>query len=600
MRFFLYARKSTDEDDRQLLSIDAQLREVRELAAREKVAIVREFVESRTAKQPGRPIFNEMLDAIESGEADGILSWHPDRLARNSVDGGRIIYLLDIGKLDSLKFPNFWFENTPQGKFMLNIAFGQSKYYVDNLSENIRRGFREKLARGEFPGRPPVGYLNHPRLRTIVVDDEKAPLIRRLFETYAEGTHSYQNLSDLARDWGLRNHVGNPVRLNKIPEILAHPFYIGQFVVKGEIHQGTHEPIIPKKLFDRVQEVMKRRGWKVTRQPEDPFAFLGLVQCVECGGAITAERQKGHHYYRCTKKVGPCGQGRYSREEILAEQMRDTLRGISISDDWTATMLEQVEKDRAGAFRNSSATVAEKKERLAAVQAKLSRLLNAMLEGVVSRDEYTTAKQSLIAEKTSLEADLAEVQAQGNVWLEPLAEYIRRANQAEKALFSDRLEDLRDFHRKIGSNLFLSDPKRKADARSASALGAPVSNPPSPGLRRASPRKSSAERRRGGCAARALLRQDFGGQAPARNPSLSCVPPAKSGFLAFPASPSSVAALSPKSSAKVRARPAPVLLVKFPEPWGLWATMPKSSGWWTYYRVARTYFIEKMAKKAAS
>ena len=141
-KFFLYARKSTDEQDRQILSIEAQIAEVKEFALREGLEFVKIFVESQTAKEPGRPIFNEMLSRIEKGEANGILAWHPDRLARNSVDGGRIIYLIDTGKIQELKFPTFWFENTPQGKFMLNIAFGQSKYYVDNLSENVKRGLR--------------------------------------------------------------------------------------------------------------------------------------------------------------------------------------------------------------------------------------------------------------------------------------------------------------------------------------------------------------------------------------------------------------------------------------------------------------------------
>ena len=151
-KFFLYARKSTDEPDRQVLSIEAQIAEVKEFALREGLDIVKTFVESQTAKEPGRPIFNDMLSRIEKGEANGILAWHPDRLARNSVDGGRIIYLIDTGKIRELKFPTFWFENTPQGKFMLNIAFGQSKYYVDNLSENVKRGLRQKVRRGEYPG----------------------------------------------------------------------------------------------------------------------------------------------------------------------------------------------------------------------------------------------------------------------------------------------------------------------------------------------------------------------------------------------------------------------------------------------------------------
>ena len=127
-KYFLYARKSTEEDDRQVMSIEAQLFELREFARRENLEILTEFQESKSAKTPGRDSFNEMLLRIESGEANGILAWHPDRLARNSIDGGRVIYAVDTEKLVSLRFPTFWFEPTPQGLFMLQVAFGQSKY----------------------------------------------------------------------------------------------------------------------------------------------------------------------------------------------------------------------------------------------------------------------------------------------------------------------------------------------------------------------------------------------------------------------------------------------------------------------------------------
>ncbi len=137
-QYFLYARKSSDSEERQVLSIESQIAELKLFAEKERLTIKEIFTESKTAKVPGRPIFNDMMERIERGEAQGIIAWHPDRLARNSVDGGRIIYFLDTEHIKALKFPTFWFENTPQGKFMLNIAFGQSKYYVDNLSENIR------------------------------------------------------------------------------------------------------------------------------------------------------------------------------------------------------------------------------------------------------------------------------------------------------------------------------------------------------------------------------------------------------------------------------------------------------------------------------
>ena len=132
MRYFLYARKSTDEEDRQILSIEAQVTEVKEYAIKENLQIVQEFIESKSAKVPGRPIFNEMMSLLQKSKADAILAWHPDRLARNSLDGGKIIYLVDKDVIKDLRFPTYRFDNTAQGKFMLSIAFGQSKYYVDN------------------------------------------------------------------------------------------------------------------------------------------------------------------------------------------------------------------------------------------------------------------------------------------------------------------------------------------------------------------------------------------------------------------------------------------------------------------------------------
>ena len=187
MKYIVYSRKSTDEKDRQILSIEAQIAELKELATRENLEIVEYIEESKTAKVPGREQFDKVLAKIGKGEAQGIISWHPDRLARNSIDGGKIIYLLDTGKLLDLKFPTFWFDNTPQGKFMLSIAFGQSKYYIDNLSENVKRGLRQKLRNGVYPGKAPWGYSNNEKLGSIEIDPIESKVIKKAFELFANG-----------------------------------------------------------------------------------------------------------------------------------------------------------------------------------------------------------------------------------------------------------------------------------------------------------------------------------------------------------------------------------------------------------------------------
>src|SRR3989338_6316787 len=250
MKYFIYARKSTEDDDRKILSIESQLSELKEFAAKEKLEIVASLCEAKTAKEPGRIIFGEMLKRIEKGEAEGILAWHPDRLARNSIDGGQIIYLLDTGQLKDLKFPTFWFDSTPQGKFMLNIAFGQSKYYVDNLSENVRRGQRQKCRRGEWPTKAPLGYLNNPTdKRRVNIDPIKVPLVKKAFELYSTGDYTLKALAKYLKDASLRNSKGNVLAKTCVQNMLKKHFYYGTFYYRGEYHEGNYEPIISKSLF---------------------------------------------------------------------------------------------------------------------------------------------------------------------------------------------------------------------------------------------------------------------------------------------------------------------------------------------------------------
>ncbi|MBU4480837.1 recombinase family protein [Patescibacteria group bacterium] len=202
--------------------------------------------EAQTAKEPGRKVFGEMLDRICAGEASGILAWHPDRLARNSIDGGKIIYLLDTGKLLDLKFPTFWFDSTPQGKFMLSIAFGQSKYYIDNLSENIKRGHRQKLRKGIWPGFAPLGYLNNHRTKEIDLDKEKSPFIKKAFELYATGEYTLKAVRQFLADSGISSYRKRPLSVSCVQRFLKNHFYYGVFRFNNEFYQGSHEPIISK------------------------------------------------------------------------------------------------------------------------------------------------------------------------------------------------------------------------------------------------------------------------------------------------------------------------------------------------------------------
>ena len=397
-----------------------------------------------------------MLSLIESGKADGIISWHPDRLARNSVDGGKIIHFVDRSLIKSLRFPTFWFEPTPQGLFMLNIAFGQSKYFVDNLRENVKRGLRQKIRNGVWPGWAPVGYLNNPKTRMIDIDKEKSGKVKKLFELYSTSKYTLKSLANWCKEKGLRGNLGKEIVISNVQKILTNPFYIGLMKYRGEIFEGQHEPIISKKLFDKCQEVMSKRG-KVQEVRKHNFAFLGLLKCASCGASITAEIQKGHNYYRCTKKKGLCQEKHYLREELLSEQVKSFLQKVSLSSQDTEKVLAALEAEQEKAKQQTQSKVESLKEQLKQVEIKLGKLLDIYLADALSTEEYSAKKQELLSQKVRLHEKITDFEQKGLSWLEPAREFVLSLNQATKLVKTENKKEMTTFLKNIGSNHILQN-----------------------------------------------------------------------------------------------------------------------------------------------
>lgn len=472
-KYILYARKSTDVEDKQVLSIEAQLVELRAYAHNENLQIIDELVEKKSAKTPGRPVFAELLKRIERGEANGIIAWHPDRLARNSVDGGQIVYLLDQTHLSNLKFPTFWFENTSQGKFMLSIAFGQSKYYVDNLSENTKRGLRQKVRRGEMPGRAPLGYINDMRTKTVVVDKRRAPLVVEAFERYARGDQRLQDIANFLASNGIKTKGGRPLKKDQIAKMLTNPFYYGHFRYAGEVFEGKHTPIVSKKLFDTVQTVFDRRRHKRTTKTNEPKPLCGLLRCGSCGMMITGEnqtkRQKNgnvHHYvyYHCTKKrkTTPRCPEPHIREELLDEQLSAMLREYAMPSAWADKLRELMDADQVDEQTRNAAQTAHLQASIAQLAAKLQRLLDSYLDQDIDRDTYINKKAEMMSQKKSFEEKLSKLMLSQNLWLEPMKKWIETAVSICKIANSNDLIAKKSLCLDIfGSNLVLENKKAR-------------------------------------------------------------------------------------------------------------------------------------------
>ncbi len=464
-RYFVYARKSTDDSSRQIRSIGDQIGEVKDLADRAGLEVVETFVERQSAKVPGRLVFNEMLDRIERGEANGIIAWHPDRLARNWVDGGRVIHLLDAGKLVDLRFPTFTFEPSAQGKFMLGMMFSQSKYYVDNLSENIRRGKRRKILDGYWPSSAPAGYMVEPGTKRIVPDPVNAPLVKEMFELYASGDYTIQHLRAIMEDRGLRGRRGRPLSLARVQHALQNPFYYGVMRFRGEYYEGKHTPLTTQAIFDRCREVMNERSNNVGPSRR-PYFLLGLMRCGVCGCAVTMERQKGHCYLRCTKKRGPCSQP-YTREEVVIGQMRDALRIAGISEPFAQRLWASLDREAA----NDSAAVAKERERLEraleSCEAKRKRLNELCVDQAISVEEYRELKNKLVDEAKRLAEEIAHIQSGVTGWLEPAKSLVTQSLKATCVAEGGSPAEAAGLFKKVGSNLTLRDRRLKWEPRGA-------------------------------------------------------------------------------------------------------------------------------------
>ncbi|MCE9585618.1 recombinase family protein [Candidatus Nomurabacteria bacterium] len=347
IKYVLYARKSTESEERQVLSIDSQVKEMLSLAEKEGLDVVEIRRESHSAKESGqRPVYKEILEDVRHGRFNGILTWAPDRLSRNAGDLGSIVDLMDQQFLLEIRTYGQHFKNSPNEKFLLMILCSQAKLENDNKSVNVKRGLRTRAEMGLRPGVAPTGYLNQKmtdRKCEVLIDPERASTIKKMFEKVAYEKCSGRKIYNWLRfDLNFRTAVGKKhLSLGNLYKILDNPFYYGVFEYpkkSGNWYTGKHEPLITKELFDLVQEQIKSN---VLRVENKEFAFTKMMTCGLCGSGITADekfkkQQNGnvhrYVYYGCTKAKGEHCKCGYTEEKELIKQFELLLEDISINE----------------------------------------------------------------------------------------------------------------------------------------------------------------------------------------------------------------------------------------------------------------------------
>lgn len=374
-KYVLYARKSTESDEKQALSIDSQIKEMLRIAERDTLEIVDIRRESHSAKDSGqRPVFNEILTDIRSSRYTGILTWAPDRLSRNAGDLGSLVDLMDQKLLLEIRTFGQKFANNPNEKFLLMILCSQAKLENDNKSLNVKRGLRTRIEMGLWPGHAPTGYLSEKRVDRkcqVLLDTERAPVIKQIFEKYVYEEWSGRKIFHwLKFDLNFRTKYQHHLSLSNIYIILQNHFYYGMLEYpkgSGTLHPGKHEPIISRELFIAAQNRLKRD--EVKRESKE-FAFTKLMICGLCGSGITAEEKykqlkngttARYVYYGCTDNKTKCCKNPYIREEELINQLIQIIDKIDVNEIGMRHKFEE-EIKRYDKFRKEVLGVIEKIE----------------------------------------------------------------------------------------------------------------------------------------------------------------------------------------------------------------------------------------------
>ena len=483
IKYFVYCRKSSESEDRQVLSIEAQTNELEKLAKNLNLTVLDVLTESRSAKAPGRPVFNQMMQKISDGEAQGIICWKLDRLARNPIDDGVIRWSLQNGILKHIKsFDGDYFPG--DNVLTMSVEFGMANQFIRDLIMNTKRGLMAKAKQGWYPGVAKPGYINEKYsdkgTKRVLKDPERFNLIRKAWDLILTGNPVSQILDKLNNEWAYRTlgrrKLGNkPMARSRLYDVFTDTFYYGEYEYPkgtGNWHQGKHEPMITKEEYDRTQFLLGRKG--KPRSKKHDFAFTGQIRCGECGAMITAEekwkRQKNgnvHHYiyYHCTKKKNPdCTQGSVEIKE-LENQIDELLSKIEINEKYKNLAIEYLNETNDKEIESRESIRNSQKKEYDHCLKEIDNLLKLKISpenndgNLLNDEEYKNKKVELIKNKNRLEELINDTGQRVEKWIIEAEKVYDFACFARIRFAKSDQQTKKEILSALGQNLLLKDEK---------------------------------------------------------------------------------------------------------------------------------------------
>ena len=434
MKYIIYCRKSSEAEDRQVLSIESQVNELKRLAEKENLIIDKVYKESMSAKAPERPVFNEMMKYIKENNNNlSLLVWKLDRLSRNPVDGGNLIWLLDTEDIKEIRTYEKIYKNISDDKFIMNIDFGMSKKFIDDLSVNVKRGNKAKLENGGWLGRAPLGYKNNKIDRTIIVDRKISKYVIKAFELYASGNHSIKEIVNILYSEGLRTKTGLTVKKATIHRMLNNPVYCGIMARNGKYYHGNHKPLIDQKLFDKAQNVLLNKTR--TKKQKLFFTYRGFMKC-SCGCVYTASQKKGHDYYYCTNGKGNCEtHKRYERSENIDKLIVNIFDEIKFSREIIEIAYEASKEKSLKNKDYFESSKSNFETELKFVRQKRNKLLDSYLSELIDKNVYEAKIKELGNDEVVIKSQIKNFKRENpndKITLEQVKKVFLTANTAKK------------------------------------------------------------------------------------------------------------------------------------------------------------------------
>ena len=475
IQYFLYARKSSESEDRQIQSIDDQVNRLKQLADDLHLNIKEIYTESKSAKKPhNRPIFEELIDRIEKGEAGGILCWQINRLSRNPIDSGIISWHLQRGIIKSIRTIDR--EYLPQDNVLLfSVESGVANQYILDLSKNVKRGIQSRIEKGWAPNVAPLGYLNDKENKTIIKDPERFNLIRKMWDLMLTGHYTPPKILEMAnKEWGFRTRKfkrigGNELSRSGIYKIFTSLFYAGILEHLGQQYQGKHESIITLEEYDRVQIILGRKG--KPRPQTHSFAFTGCIRCGVCGCVYTAETKKKfikengetreYTYYHCTRKTRKiqCDQRKNLRVDRLELMIGNELRKYSILPEFLGWALDELNK-RSDTEIEARASIHDTQQRgLAETQKEFEELIKMRYKQLIDDNTFTREKVLLQGKIDRIKEVLEKGEVNSKQCLELTERSFKFAAYAQRAFLTGGLELKKEILLTLGNIPTIKDQK---------------------------------------------------------------------------------------------------------------------------------------------